>query len=114
MRNARLNCVALDRDHLSHNTFGDEKLLQEVIVLFNTQIAMSRRHISAYVQRGEWVLFTHTLKGAASAIGAMQFHQLASEFEASGPPIDEDQAFSMLRAYDATVEAFKSEAAKHL
>lgn len=63
------SCEAIDRQHLSRMTFGEESLEREVLMLFERQAGMLLQRMVA----GECSVAAtaaHTLKGSAQGIGA--------------------------------------------
>lgn len=97
---------ALDLQHLNTNTFGDLLLRAEILALFSAQIEQTRSHMLTAVSVQDWRFLTHTLKGAASAVGAIEFAVLASRWENQGLPRPEDDRSSHLEAYDLARAAF--------
>jgi HPt (histidine-containing phosphotransfer) domain-containing protein len=98
--------VALDVQHLNSNTFGDRMLRAEIIMLFNTQLEQSRAHLLRAETAQDWRFLTHTLKGAASAVGAIAFARLAERWEAEGLPQPGTDRSQHLVAYDSAWQAF--------
>lgn len=83
-----------DRAHLAHYTMNDETLECEVLGLFLTQLGATLEMIGKAETPAEWRLWTHTLKGAAAAIGAwrLQAVAVALEEEAYAPGLGERPA----------------------
>ena len=105
---APLDCIPLDFEQLAENTFGDVALRLEILKLFADQLAISRSSFEGQFSGHEWRFATHTLKGAASAVGACQFAHLAHDWEKQGPPTDQLEADKLLFAFDLAVVAFKA------
>lgn len=70
-----------DRAHLAHYTMNDEILEREVVGLFLTQLNVTIDMIETAGTAAEWRLWTHTLKGAAAAIGAFRLQSVALALE---------------------------------
>lgn len=97
---------ALDLQHLNTNTFGDRLLRAEILALFSAQIEQSRSHLQSAASAQDWRFLTHTLKGAASAVGAIEFAELAGRWEAEGLPESRDDRSGHLASYDAARVAY--------
>lgn len=97
---------ALDLQHLNTNTFGDLLLRAEILALFSSQIDQSRSHMLAAASALDWRFLTHTLKGAASAVGAIEFAELAARWEKEGLPQPGDDRSGHLKSYDAAGVAY--------
>ena len=69
-----------DRAHLGRYTMNDEGLEHEILSLFLTQLKATVEMIETANSAAEWKLWTHTLKGAAAAIG----HAMLPGVEAPG------------------------------
>jgi HPt (histidine-containing phosphotransfer) domain-containing protein len=97
--------VALDGAFLRRTTFGDEDLKKEILALFLTQIRTARQEMAAADSEASWHFVTHTLKGAASAIGARQFSDLADHWVRQGLPTAAER-LAILKDYDDAAAAF--------
>ncbi len=97
---------ALDLQHLNTNTFGDLLLRAEILALFSSQIDQSRVSMLTAASPLDWRFLTHTLKGAASAVGAIAFAELAARWEKQGLPEQGDDRSNHLTAYDAARDAY--------
>jgi HPt (histidine-containing phosphotransfer) domain-containing protein len=64
-----------------HCTMGDKQLMIELIGLFKSQIEKSENELMDISSDAKWRFLAHTLKGAASAIGAIEIETLASAWE---------------------------------
>jgi len=73
--------AALDREHLSHYTMGNEELAAEVVGLFLVQMPSILAMLRSATSSADWKLATHTLKGSAMAVGAMRIAQIAGALE---------------------------------
>ena len=98
--------AALDNAFLNQTTFGDENLKREIIVLFLAQIEQARIQLAAATNDDEWCFVTHTLKGAASAVGAKHFAALAHAWDRQKPKT-EAEFEAVLVDFDQAAEAFK-------
>jgi HPt (histidine-containing phosphotransfer) domain-containing protein len=83
---SRSDCVALDIASLNQNTFGDRQLRAEILGLFGAQVDSTLRSLSLPIDQEGWVFLTHTLKGAAAAIGAVEISNLASNWSRIAVP----------------------------
>lgn len=101
------HALALDLPHLNSSTFGDAQLRDEILRLFMAQLQQSRGRLLDAVSAEDWRFVTHTLKGAAAAVGASQFHALAQSWEACGGPPCEDDRAAMLAEFDRAEDAFR-------
>ena len=80
------NCVALDVSYLNQTTFGDIALRSEIIGLFRAQVKAVRTQLLLPVDQKAWIYLTHTLKGAAAAVGAQQLAALADTWGRRAAP----------------------------
>jgi HPt (histidine-containing phosphotransfer) domain-containing protein len=80
------NCIALDVTYLNQTTFGDLALRTEILGLFRAQVKAVRTQLLLPVDQKAWVYLTHTLKGAAAAVGAQQLAALADTWGSVVPP----------------------------
>jgi Hpt domain len=80
------NCVALDVAYLNQTTFGDLALRTEILGLFCAQVKAVRTQLLLPVDQTAWAYLTHTLKGAAAAVGAQQLAALADGWGSNAPP----------------------------
>lgn len=72
---------AIDHDHLARQTGGDHDLERELLVLFSQQCVRHLRTIHHGETPQARMDAAHTLKGAASAIGAWQVAEAADLIE---------------------------------
>lgn len=105
---------SFDRAHFDRQTFGDRNLQREIIGLFLAQVADSRNTLIEPMTTSAWRYLTHTLKGAASAVGAVEFAKLAGDWELSGSPRDATARMNLVAAFDVAHHTFKQAAAKYL
>jgi hypothetical protein len=80
------NCIALDVAYLNQTTFGDIALRTEILGLFRAQVKAVRTQLLLPVDKKAWGYLTHTLKGAAAAVGAGQLAALADTWGSNAPP----------------------------
>lgn len=71
----------IDIAHLSRHTAGDRRLGREVLGVFRAQSEDYVAALEDAVDAEAWRHAAHTLKGAASAIGAHKVAKLAAEAE---------------------------------
>lgn len=105
---------AIDLQHLSRYTGGDEALNAEVMQLFDTQITEMVGKLRAVLDAQDaksWKEVTHTLKGAARGIGAFDFANAAAAAEPIDPVRDRGNASIAIRTLStcsAEVQSFIS------
>jgi HPt (histidine-containing phosphotransfer) domain-containing protein len=75
-----------DLAFFEHCTSGDKALMQELLGLFRGQIEKSAENIIECPNDKDWAFITHTLKGAAAAVGAVQIEMLVSTWEIKARP----------------------------
>ena len=102
---------AVDLVHLARQTNGDSALQQELLVLFDKQLAgLPALAADRSAERGRRSAAAHQLKGSALAVGASAVARAAAAVEtaltggASGPEVVE----SALAALAAAVEAARA------
>ena len=84
---AQSNPDVLDGEFLNRNTFGDVKLRTEIVGLFNTQLDGVAKNLMLPMDKNAWHYLTHTLKGAAAAVGAREIMALADHWGRVRPPV---------------------------
>jgi hypothetical protein len=109
---ARKSCVALDSVFLIRNTFGDVALRNEILGLFKAQIDGLSRNLLLPMDGQAWHFVTHTLKGAAAAVGALDFASLAEDWARQTAPATIDQRQARVRELAEARTAFEAAAAK--
>jgi HPt (histidine-containing phosphotransfer) domain-containing protein len=77
---APLDCVVLDVPFLNLNTYGDLALRAEILNLFLSQLDAVENRLQMPMDAKSWGFLTHTLKGAAAAVGARQLAALADNW----------------------------------
>ncbi len=105
-----LDCMPLDAERLDQNTFYDRVLRDEILKLFVSQLDISRSAILNPETNEDWRFSTHTLKGAAAAVGAQQFVAFSCLWEKQVLPISGEDRQKMAVAFDQAREAFLSAA----
>lgn len=80
--------AVLDLQHLDKYTAGDEALRCELLSLFSEQLVQQISTLGGDCQGDDWMIATHTLKGAARAIGAFQIGETAEALEQLDPGTD--------------------------
>jgi HPt (histidine-containing phosphotransfer) domain-containing protein len=78
----RVDSDVFDRPHLARYTMDSAELEREIIALFLIQLPATIGMIDTAASAADWKLATHTLKGAAAAIGAWKINRLAAALEA--------------------------------
>lgn len=79
----------IDRDHLKLMTGGDAGLAEEVIGLFQEQVKMWRRLLSASHPQESWADAAHSIKGSAVGIGASALARACARVETLGRSAEE-------------------------
>jgi HPt (histidine-containing phosphotransfer) domain-containing protein len=103
---------AVNLDHLSRYTGGDEALNAEVLRLFDDQCTEMVGKLRAILDARDakaWKEITHTLKGAARGIGAFAFADAAAAAEPIDPIRDRGNAsiaIALLKSNSEDVQAF--------
>ena len=83
--NIGLRFAVLDKVRLVQSTLGDASLQREVLALFERQIAdLQHRLKNETISTEDRKFYAHTLRGAASAIGASEIENLALTWEKVG------------------------------
>lgn len=72
-----------DRVHLARYTLDSLDLEREIVGLFLTQLPETLAMIDQAASPQDWKLATHSLKGAAAAVGARRICRIAAELEAA-------------------------------
>ena len=89
--------AVLDLQHLDKYTAGDEVLRCELLSLFSEQLAQQITALRGGCQGDDWMIATHTLKGAARAIGAFQIGETAEALEISSATVK--RGWSLARSW---------------
>ena len=71
----------IDFDHLNQYVGGDVSLTAEVFSLFQHQVEMWGRALITETDDDTWMSVTHSLKGTARAVGAVQLAELCEKAE---------------------------------
>jgi HPt (histidine-containing phosphotransfer) domain-containing protein len=99
---------AVDLDHLSRYTGGDEALNAEVLQLFDDQCTEMVGKLKTILDARDtkaWKEVTHTLKGAARGIGAFDFADAAAAAEPIDPIRDRGNASIAIATLKTTADA---------
>lgn len=72
----------IDFDHLNQYVGGDEDLTAEIFGLFQNQVDMWGRMLVPEADDDTWMSVTHSLKGTAKAVGAVNLAELCEKAEA--------------------------------
>lgn len=81
---SRHGADVIDFDHLDQYTLGDADLQGELLRLFSIQLENQLAELSACADAGTWKQASHTLKGAARAVGVWQVADVAERLETAG------------------------------
>jgi hypothetical protein len=95
-------CDVLDVAFLNRNTFGDKMLRKEIVGLFLAQLDSVKKNLATPIDATAWQFLTHTLKGAAAAVGACRIAALADVWSAMGVP----QSQALRAAYGLQLSSF--------
>ena len=102
--------AAIDLDHLSRYTGGNESLNAEVLRLFETQTSELVSKLQSILDTRDaksWKEVTHTLKGAAKGVGAISFAEAAAAAEPIDPVRDRGNAVLAINHLKHNAEAVK-------
>ena len=88
--------TVLDLQHLGKYTAGDELLRGELLTLFSEQLACQLSALGKMCTGDDWIMATHTLKGAARAIGAFKIGETAEELEQLDPSTDSQECTRLI------------------
>lgn len=72
----------IDFDHLNQYVGGDADLTAEIFGLFKNQVDMLEKSLVPSADDDVWAAVTHSLKGTAKAVGAIQLAQVCEDAEA--------------------------------
>jgi HPt (histidine-containing phosphotransfer) domain-containing protein len=103
------NDGAIDLEHLGRYTAGDDALRDELLGLFADQLACQLEMLSGHCIGDNWVIATHTLKGAARAVGAFAIAETAERLEKLDPANEAasvNELIALLHAQTETCRAF--------
>ena len=73
--------LEIDFEHLDKYVGGDIALTKEIFSLFKNQVEMWGRMLTADGDDDTWASVTHSLKGTARAVGAMNLAQMCEDAE---------------------------------
>lgn len=97
--------AAVDMEHLSRYTGGDEALNAEVLELFDGQVTEMVGRLGTILEARDlkgWREVTHTLKGAARGIGAFKFADAAAAAEPINPAENRASALAAIETLALT------------
>lgn len=97
--------AAVDLEHLSRYTGGDQALNSEVLCLFDNQVTDMVDKLNTILEARDtkaWREVTHTLKGAARGIGAFRFADAAAAAEPIDPVLHRDSAMAAIQKLSTT------------
>ena len=107
-----LECPPIDLAHLAQYTGGDARLDAEVLQLFSSQCGTTLERLESFLDGPDtnaWREAAHSLKGAASGIGAFAIVEMAGRAESANPDADHEKAadcLARLRESCEVVQAF--------
>jgi hypothetical protein len=97
---------ALDVEFLNNATFHDLPLRSEIIALFRQQVKTLADQLALPVDRKSWAYLTHTLKGSASAVGALQLSVMADHWDLGSFPDSEASRIDLVADLRKALTAF--------
>ena len=95
-RTGHAGLAVLDLGHLDQYTAGDEARRCELLSLFSEQLAQQIRVLRGECLGEDWMIATHTLKGAARAVGAFQSGETAEALEQLDPGADAEMCAKLI------------------
>ena len=98
----------LDLAHLAHYTGNDPHLQAELLGLFGEQMSAQLKLLTTGVTGQDWAIATHTLKGAARAVGAWSVAAVAEELEQLDPATQSDLCAGQLRRLQSEADACRA------
>jgi HPt (histidine-containing phosphotransfer) domain-containing protein len=102
-----------DQAHLARYTMNSIELEREIIGLFLVQLPATVDMIEEAETAAEWKLATHTLKGAAAAVGAKRLEAIAIELESIKVDSDVNVKLLLLESLGNAVVEFR-DAMRHV
>ncbi len=99
--------TVLDRDALVRRLMGNEELATTIITGFLDEIPDQMGPLSQAVEQRDAPsvrLFAHSLKGAASTVGAVALSEAAARLEAAGRAGDVDDSGALLGQVEDRVQ----------
>jgi len=109
--NYRLDCNSLDVAYLNRATFDDVALRTEILGLFSTHLVVLQSSVLQPQTLETWRYLTHTLRGAAAAVGALAIAALAEEWAHAPVPQSTQERVALHGQLAAASQHFQSEAA---
>jgi HPt (histidine-containing phosphotransfer) domain-containing protein len=73
--------LVFDREHLARYTMDSPDLEREIVGLFVAQLPSILDRLFTAKSHDDWRFATHTLKGSAQAVGALQIGEIAKKLE---------------------------------
>lgn len=83
--NSAASLQTLDREHLARYTLGNADLEREILSLFCQQLRDLLHDAGPMPTEAEWTFTTHSVKGAARAVGAWELAETAAVLETRKP-----------------------------
>jgi HPt (histidine-containing phosphotransfer) domain-containing protein len=102
--------MVLDVAYLNRATMNDKPLRTEVIGLFLSQVNGIVRNLNLPLSESDWQFITHTLKGAAAAVGAKHIAEVAAAWEHRPCPYTANARNSLMAELRGAVLAFEQAA----
>ena len=93
----------IDLVHLARQCLGDEGLEQEILRLFKTTMGVYQARLAAATTPEELKMCLHSIKGAASGVGAWTIADIAKALEAdqaAGQPLSAESLSDLTMAVE--------------
>jgi len=103
----------IDIAHLDQYTLGDRSLQRELLQLFRIQLKDQTQELMACKSSDDWKSASHTLKGAACAVGAWQIALVGEQLEDAAFD-DEAGRAAVLSRLLAAKAGFEAEVVGHI
>ncbi len=101
--------AVFDADRLSQSTMGDTALGAEIMNLFLVQLGQAEDQVLTAATAQDWKFLTHTLKGSAATVGAMELAALARLLEEGGLPASLEERQAARQALTDAATAFRGQ-----
>ena len=105
--------TVIDLVHLDQYTLGDRALQAQLLQLFRTQLKIQTKNLALCNTENDWKSGTHTLKGAARAVGAGEVCQVAEKMEAI-PFADQVGRRTMVKRLEEVRTAFEADVEQYI
>lgn len=108
--------AVIDLEHLAKYTGGEKPLNEEILRLFDTQIASMVAELNGLIAGQDarrWREIAHTIKGAARGVGAFEMGEAAAKAEPVNPA-DGAQAQAALQKLEREAETVRAFIATYL